>query len=70
MSALLDVMTDAHTKSAERQQEPEQVGRATCHGILCLAGVLESKDQLKSTFRRRHTVRLVNHATLGSVTLV
>lgn len=27
MSALLDVMADAHTKSAGRQQEPEQVGR-------------------------------------------
>lgn len=26
MSALLDVMGDAHTKSAGRQQEPEQVG--------------------------------------------
>lgn len=26
MSALLDVIADAHTKSAGRQQDPEQVG--------------------------------------------
>lgn len=41
MSALLDVMADAHTKSAGRQKEPQEVGWLITASVFCSRLVFE-----------------------------